>query len=146
MRKVEDAVDCFKEGYNCSQALFSTYAKELGVDPDTASKIASGFGGGIGCLGDICGAVTGAIMVISLNYGWSRAGDWSAKEKTYKKVQEFVNRFSSRRNSIKCKELLGHDISNPGERKKAQKENLFTTLCPMLIKDAAQILEDVLDS
>ncbi|MFZ5631777.1 MAG: C-GCAxxG-C-C family protein [Bacillota bacterium] len=69
MGSVELAVSSFQEGALCSQALFSTCAVKLGLDRETAMKIATPFGGGMARLGETCGAVTGALMVIGLKYG-----------------------------------------------------------------------------
>jgi C_GCAxxG_C_C family probable redox protein len=95
-------------------------------------------------MGETCGAVTGAFMAIGLKYGKATAEDDAARDKTYDLVREFVTRFQSRHGSICCKELLGYDLSNPQEREKAKQKGLFDTLCPQLVRDAAEILEEIL--
>lgn len=96
MNKVEQAVSSFKEGFSCSQAVFSTYSMELGLDRETALKVAAPFGVGMGRMGETCGAVTSAFMVLGLKYGRIKAEDEETKEKTYDLVREFVKRFESR--------------------------------------------------
>ena len=123
MNKVEQAVSCFKEGFNCAQAICSAYSQEYGLDQKTALKVSCGFGAGMGCMAETCGAVTGAYMVIGLKYGRSDILDLSAKEKTYILVREFSDKFKSRNGSIVCKELLGVDISTT-EGMKAAKQKL----------------------
>ena len=98
----------------------------------------------MGCMAETCGAVTGAFMVIGLKYGRSDILDLSAKEKTYKLVREFSKRFKSRNGSIVCKELLGIDISTKRGMAAAHKKNIHGTCCLKFVKDAAEILEEIL--
>lgn len=138
MSKVELAVSCFNEGFACSQALLSTYGPQFGLDRETALKVADAFGGGMGRMGEICGAVTGALMVIGLKHGRTIADDEQSQEKTCSLVNEFVNRFRSRTGSIVCRELLGCDMNT------AKENELFTTLCPKYVRAAAETLEQIL--
>jgi len=140
MRKAEGAVSMFKEGFSCSQAIFSMYGKELGVDDKTAIKIASAFGGGMARMGETCGAVTGAFMVIGLKYATGK----DSKDKVYSIVKKFVDEFKSRNQSIVCKELLGFDMSTSEGMKEIKEKKLVGTICPKLIKDASEILERIL--
>jgi C_GCAxxG_C_C family probable redox protein len=95
-------------------------------------------------MGETCGAVTGAFMVIGLKYGKARAEDDGARDKTYELVGEFVARFKDRHGSIICKELLGYDLSNPLEGEAAKEKGLFDTLCPQFVRNATEILEEIL--
>ena len=144
MKKIERAVAWFEEGFSCTQAILSTYGSDFGLDRDIALRVAGGFGGGMGRMGKTCGAVTGAFMVLGLKYGSADATDNDKKEKTYALVREFANQFSLRNGHIGCNELLGHDISTPDGRKEAQEKGLFSTLCPKLVRDAAEIVEQLL--
>lgn len=145
MSNIDLAVACFKEDFNCSQAVFSTYAPMLGLDRETALRVAASFGGGMGRTGETCGAATGALMVIGLRYGRPNAGDKEAKEKTYNLAGEFLNRFAARNNGcVKCRELLGCDVGNPEERQAAREQGLFETLCPKFVRDAAELVEQLL--
>lgn len=138
------AVSIFKEGFNCSQAILSAYAEQLGLDRELSLKISGAFGGGMGRMGEICGAVTGAFMVIGLKYAKTRAEDEEKKEKTYRLVKEFVSRFKNRNGSIVCRELLGFDISTPEGMEQIKERNLFSLLCPKFVHDSAEILEEIL--
>ncbi len=142
--KSDSAVQCFTNGFNCAQAVFTTYCEELGLDKETALKISCAFGGGMGLIGETCGAVTGAFMVIGLKYGKSKADDNAAKDKTYALVKEFSKRFKAEFGSVNCKELLKYDIGNLEEMKKAAEEGLFKSLCPRLVKRATEIVEEIL--
>ncbi len=144
MTKVDRAVSCLKEGFSCSQAVFSTYSTQFGLDREVALKISGAFGGGMGRMGETCGAVTGAFMLIGLKYGKTRVEDEQTREKAYSLVKEFVDKFKSRNGSIACRVLLDCDISTPEGMKLVKEKELFTTLCPKLIQDAAEIIEQIL--
>ena len=99
----------------------------------------------MGHLGRTCGAVTSAFMVIGLEYGKTRAEDNETRDKAYGLVKEFADRFQSRNGSTVCKELLGYDISVPEEYELAKEKGGFATLCPKLVRDAAEIVEQMLE-
>jgi len=145
VNQVEEAVACFEKGFNCSQAVCSTYAERFGLDRETALKIAAGFGGGMGRMAGTCGVVTGAFTIIGLKYGAIEAEDKEAKEKTYECVREFAKRFVDRNNSVFCKDLLDCDISTPEGHERAKEQELFSTRCPQFVRDAAEILEEMLN-
>jgi C_GCAxxG_C_C family probable redox protein len=137
------AVAYFKEGFSCSQAVLASYAQENGLTVEQALKVAGAFGGGMGRMGDTCGAVTGAFMVIGLKYGKTRADDEPSKENAYRLVQEFAKRFRSRHGSIVCRDLLSCDLSTPEGRKTAAECHLTETRCPLFVQDAVEILEKI---
>lgn len=144
MTKTERAISLFKEGFSCSQAVLAAYAEGLGLDGETALRMAQPFGGGIAKSGDWCGAVTGAFLVIGLKYGRVKAADTAAKDKTYALVQEFVRRFGARHGATRCNDLLGCDISTPEGQKTIEERKLHETLCENLIRDAVEILDALL--
>jgi C_GCAxxG_C_C family probable redox protein len=144
MSKVEKAVACFKEGFSCSQAIFSTYSEGLGLDRLTSLKISQAFGGGMAHLGETCGAVTGAFMLIGLKYGRTQAEDLAARERTYTLIRKFVEDFKALHGSIQCPRLLGLDIGTEEGLRLANEKNLFQTLCTGYVKNAAEIIEDIL--
>jgi C_GCAxxG_C_C family probable redox protein len=143
-KRIEGAVACFNEGFSCSQALLSTYGPLFGLDRDLAFKVSGGFGAGMGRMGSTCGAVTGALMVLGLKYGRTAAGDRETKEKVYGLVREFIARFKARNDSIICNELLECDISTPEGMKRANELKLVSTRCPTFVRDAAELLEELL--
>ena len=142
MSRVEIATSLFKKGYNCSQALLVSYGIEFGLNRKTAMKIASAFGGGMGRMGETCGAVTGALMIIGLRYGKPRL-DKNAKTKTYELTRKFVKKFKARNNSIVCRELIGMDISSNRELSQST-EKIIKTKCPWYVQDAAEIIEEII--
>ena len=145
MIEVEKAVSCFNEGVMCSQAVLSAFAGQFGMDRETALKVSAAFGGGMGRMGEICGAVTGAFMVIGLKYGRIAVTDTKSLEKTNRLVKEFSDRFKSLNGSIVCRELLGCDLSTPDGLKTFVDKKLRDTLCSKLVRDAAEIVEQLLE-
>ena len=144
MTKSDDAHACFMSRFTCSAAVFSSFSGDLGLDPDMAKKIACGFGAGISRTGNICGAVSGGIMVIGLKYGKAREGDEAATEKTRAMTRQFIREFTAKNGSISCTELLGYDMSTPEGYTAARDSGIFITKCPALVRDAADILEKTL--
>jgi C_GCAxxG_C_C family probable redox protein len=144
MTKADDALACFMSGFTCSSAVFSAFSGELGLDPETAKKCSCGFGAGISKTGNLCGAVSGAILVIGLKFGKTKKGDDAATEKTRTLVRQFMHEFTERHGSVNCTELLGYNLSNPDEYERARESRLFVTKCPELVRDATGILEKIL--
>jgi C_GCAxxG_C_C family probable redox protein len=144
MKKVETALACFNERFACSQAVLSAFAADFGLDRDTALRLAGGFGGGMGRMGEVCGAVTGAFMVLGLKYGQAKPEDIEAKEKSYAMVREFTNRFKSRNGSILCRELMDCNLSTPEGMQYALDHKLFITTCVDMVRSATEILEEML--
>jgi C_GCAxxG_C_C family probable redox protein len=144
VNKGDRAVRVLKDGYNCAQSVFSIFAPGLGLEEGKAAKIASAFGGGMARKGDVCGAVTGAFMVLGLKYGSSRPEDKETKEKSYEIAREFIRRFTERSGTIVCRDLLGCDISTHEGFERAKQQGLFDTVCAKLVKDSVEILEDML--
>lgn len=134
-----------RNGYSCSQSVFSALAKRWNIDPEVSLRVAAGFGGGIAHSGRTCGCVTGAIMAIGL--AQSSIGpevNRSEKEKTCEVGQRFMRAFEQRNGSTVCAELLGCDISTPEGLAKARQQELFQTRCTGLVRDAVEIVQDML--
>ena len=145
MDRVEQAVSCFEEGFNCAQALLSVYGPQLRLDHEIALKVSESFGRGMGGMGKTCGAVTGAFMVIGLKHGRIKVEDKPAKEKTYRLVKEFVVSFESRNGTIICKELLRNSAKNtPRKKKLITAKNPMAAICSKFVRDAAEIIEQIL--
>ncbi len=140
----EQAVEKFSKGFNCSQAVFSTYAPLYGIDEKEALKIATGFGGGMARLQEVCGAVTGAFMVIGTKHGVTDSADRPGVGKTYRGVQTFAERFRELHGTILCRELLGGiDLNTEDGQKVLKEKNLSKTVCDHCVRDAAILLEEI---
>ncbi|MBQ1992022.1 MAG: C_GCAxxG_C_C family protein [Clostridia bacterium] len=142
----QKAYDYFKQGYNCSQAVLLAFSDLTGLDEKTSALIASGFGGGIGRTRNVCGTVTGMVMAANMIKGYSCPTDNVSKKETYEMVQQLLNKFKEQNGSIVCAELLGlkpaeNSSSTPSER---TQEYYQKRPCPLLCKDATEILESYL--
>jgi C_GCAxxG_C_C family probable redox protein len=142
--RIQNAVETFKQGFSCSQAVLSAFSDVYGLEMNLALKISQPFGGGIAHRGEICGAVSGALMVIGLELGRTHADDTASRDKTYESVTQFIQKFENIHGSIICKELLGYDLGSEEEHKKAESEGVFENLCPKFVQDAADILTDLI--
>ena len=142
--KSEIAGEIFGKGFNCAQAVFSSRCREFGLPEETAKKIACGFGSGISSTSEVCGAVTGAVMLIGLKYGKFLEEDKESKDRTYKIVSQFISKFREELGSINCTELLKYDLSKEGELQKARESGIFKELCPVLVKKSVEFLEQFL--
>lgn len=144
MTNKEHALALFKEGFCCSQSVIMPYIEQWGLDRESFLKLTDAFGGGIGGMAGICGAVSGAIMVIGLKYGRTQSNDTEAKQKTRTLVKEFVKRYKDRYGFIECKHLLGEDLSTDEGMAIAKEKGLFGSKCPRLIEDAIDILDGII--
>ncbi|MFX0006421.1 MAG: C-GCAxxG-C-C family protein [Promethearchaeota archaeon] len=143
MSKVKNALSRFKEDFNCAQSVLSTFSTKYGLDQNIALKIATGFGGGMGRLGNTCGAVTGAFMAIGLKHGMGVNKNVNAKENTYQIIRNFSNKFQEINGSLMCKELLGCDINTPEGKEYFSQNELFERKCLQYVKNAVEILEEL---
>ncbi len=141
MSAAETAVRRFQNGHSCSQAVFSTLAEPLGMDYETALKVAAGFGGGMGRMGATCGAATGAFMAFGLKSGGLEP---AAKEETNRLVNRFVEIFRQRHESLDCRDLIGCDLSTAEGRQQAKAKDTHGTICTDPVRDAAEIAEELL--
>ena len=148
MGKKEKARALFLSGANCAQAVVGAFDEDCGLDRETALKLASGFGGGMGRLREVCGAVSGMFMAASLERGYSDLKDKQAKDRHYALIQKLAERFRAETGSIICRELLGLSSDN-GEGPVSEKrsaEYYKKRPCAELVVLAAQILEEELGS
>lgn len=145
MMTEEKILDLFLQGFDCGQVVFSHFAESFGLDEITAKKISACFGGGM-FRGETCGAVTGALMVLGLNYGHYLPNDSEQKSINVAKIAEFNAAFAELYPSAICKEILQYDISDPEDMKIIMDKELLTTLCPKLVCDVICLLEKIMDN
>lgn len=138
----QKAKQLFLEGYNCSQAVFLAFADRYDMDYSTAMKLSSSFGGGMGRLREVCGAVSGMFMVAGMLYGYDTPGDFDAKSEHYKRIQELAQSYKDENGSIVCREILGLPAgkSAPTPEKRTP-EYYRKRPCPDLAAQAAAIME-----
>ena len=142
--KVEKAKELFKSGYNCSQAVLGVFCEELGLDFETAMKIASSFGGGMGRMREVCGTVSGMFMAAGLACA-SSSDSASEKGEHYKRIQELAKRFKDKNGSIICRELLNGVESSTSPTPSERTETYYKKRpCVELVGDSVEILENYL--
>jgi C_GCAxxG_C_C family probable redox protein len=137
----EIAGTVFNQNFNCSQSVFSAFATQFGLDTETALKLASPFGGGVARRGEICGALTGALLVFGLARG-ARAP--AGKEEIYRLSQECMRLFEDKHKSVLCRDLIACDLSTPAGYQSATEKRVFSTICPVLVQDAVEIVQKLL--
>ncbi len=137
---IKKAREIFLGNYNCAQAVFRTILEEKELYFDQAPNVAAGFGGGISRRGELCGALTGAIMAIGVIQGQKFVDPGEHKNQTYKSVGEFIEKFNVIHGTPICNELVGYDIRDPEARKIASDKGVFSTICPKFVEDAVKII------
>ena len=141
----EKAEKLFKEGYNCAQSVLCAFEDVTGFERETAAKLASSFGGGLGRMREVCGAVSGAAMVLGLAKGYSDPEDFDAKKAHYALIQEFAARFKEQNGSIICRELLSGSGASSGFTPERRTDGYYQKRpCAELCRRAAEIVDGLL--
>lgn len=139
------AMQKFLAGYNCAQSVLYAFGPELGLDGETALKVATGLGAGMARRGEVCGAVTGGILVLGLKYGRGSQQNRSASEQTYQKTLELVARFEKQHGSCLCRELLGGcDLRTPEGQQYFKAHELIHKTCAPCVQSVVEALTDLL--
>jgi len=141
MDKKTFAIQQFKSGYNCAQSVVSAFARDLGIEENTAIRIASGFGGGMGRQQLTCGALTGAYMVIGYLHGMHAPDDDLANEKAAQMIQKFTSDFKGKYGHADCFSLIGVDLNTEEGKKEAEEKNLYELKCEKFILEIVEMLE-----
>lgn len=144
MKNEEIALEYFNNGFSCSQSVLTSFKDQFNINENDLLKISCGFGGGMGRLQETCGAVSGAYMVIGLQYGQYNKDDKEAKEKTYELVREFNTKFKGIYKTTSCRELLGCNLLTEEGQKYYIDNNLRENVCAKCIKDSVKILNELL--
>lgn len=139
----EKAKAYFTQGYNCSQSVLMAFSDITGLDEKTSAKLASGFGGGMGRMREVCGAASGMFMAASIVCGYDDPADVEGKKRTYQMIQTLADNFKARNRSIICRELLGLEKSEGTHIPEQRTPEYYQKRpCGDLVKDAAGILEE----
>lgn len=145
MNKEIDAINNFRNGFNCAQSVLISYLDEVNIDKDSLLRISCAFGAGMGRMQDLCGAVSGSYMVIGLKLGKCHEQDNEAQEKTYQLVREFESEFQKINKTTCCRELLGCNLLTEEGKKYYIAYNLKEEVCIKCIESALQILKKLLN-
>jgi len=142
MNNPEKAVEFFKGGRNCSQSVVSAFGPSCGLPAETCIRIAAPFGGGIGHIQETCGAVTGAIMILGMVHG-AGTENRDARDGIIEKTREFIREFKKRHRTVRCRDLLGCDITTKAGLAAARDGGAFNA-CADYVQTAAEILDTML--
>lgn len=143
--RTEIAVSRFSEGYNCAQSVFYSFCDDLHFDKNTALKMATGFGAGMGRKEEVCGAVTGGVMVIGAKYGRGETDNRTATELTYQKTRELMDRFEKKHGTFICRRLLkGCELTTEEGQKHFKDNKLADTICKPCVRSVVDILDRIM--
>lgn len=143
MDNVMKATELFEQRIVCSQAVFAAFSEQFGISEKQALQIGGCFGGGMN-KGEVCGACTGALMVLGMKYGQYDADDLESRAAENAKAVQFLEEFERRKGSYICREILGCDLSTAEGKAYAAENGLFGKLCPEMVRTAAQIVSEML--
>lgn len=142
--RIEEAKSLFLKGYNCAQSILYAFRDELNLSEETALKISCGLGAGMARKGEVCGAVTGGILVLGMRHGRVLNEDRTATEITYTKTQELMSLFTSRHGSFLCWQLLnGCDLSTQEGQNSFKENDYLNKICLNCVQSIVEILEQI---
>ncbi len=142
--RFQRATEKFGQSYNCAQSVLYAFCEDLHLDPEVALKLACSFGGGMARKQEVCGAVSGGLMVLGLKYGRGANDDRRVTEATYTKARDLMNRFEEKHGSYLCRHLIeGCDLMTE-EGQKTFKEKGFQKMCTEYVQAVVGILEQIL--
>ena len=140
MNRGERAAELFLQGYNCAQAVAVAFCDVVGMTPDQAARMSSSFGGGMGRMREVCGAVSGMLLIAGMVYGYETPGDDVSKKEHYGRVQHLAGQFREQVGSIVCREILKNPPSDPNPTPRTA-EFYQKRPCARMVQLAALILE-----
>ena len=141
MNHMERAVELFVEGYNCAQAVAAAFGDLTGLDEKTAAKMASCFGGGMGRMREVCGAVSGMLLVAGILYGYDDPKATKEKRELYAQVQAMAGQFREELGSIVCRDLLKNPPSDPNPTPRTE-QFYKERPCARMVATAARIMDE----
>lgn len=144
MERSTVAMDMLMKGYNCAQSILYAFRGESGLPEETVLKISSGLGAGMGRKGEVCGAVTGGILVLGMRHGWVANDDRTARETTYAKTQELMSQFALKHGSCICRDLLkGCDLTTEEGQRSFEGGDYLAAICSKCVQSVVEILEQI---
>jgi C_GCAxxG_C_C family probable redox protein len=144
--RTEIAVTKFSEGYNCAQSVLYSFCDDIQMDRNTALKMACGFGAGMGRKEEVCGAVTGGIIVIGAKYGRGEGDGTAAREFTYAKTRELMDRFAEKHGTFICRRLLkGCELTTEEGQKHFKENKLADAICKPCVRSVVEILDSIME-
>ena len=136
------AIDKFAQGYNCAQGVLSAFCPKLGLDPDVALRLATGFGAGMARRQQVCGAVTGGMLALGCRYGRADGQPRALTDETYARIDRLFAAFAAERGSCQCRELLnGCDLRTPEGQSRFKSERMIDTVCKPCVRTVVQLVD-----
>ncbi|MDD5349022.1 MAG: C-GCAxxG-C-C family protein [Chthoniobacteraceae bacterium] len=131
-------------GYNCAQAVLFAFCEDLGLDRNTALKLATGFGAGMARKQEVCGAVSGGIFVVGLRHGRGEGEEKAVTEDAYRRVRELLGRFEREHGSCLCKDLVGCDLNTPEGQCSYRERDCLHKTCVCCVRSVVEAVETLL--
>ena len=144
MDHISRAAELFRAGYSCSQAVAAAFSDVTGLDEKFSAKMASSFGGGMGRMREVCGAVSGMLLVAGLLYGYDDPGDTAGTRELYAQVQAMAGQYREQMGSIICRDLLQNPPSDPNPTPRTA-EFYQKRPCQLMVETAAGIMEEFIE-
>ena len=144
MNRSEIAVNKFKEGYNCAQSVLFSFADMLDISENEALKLATGFGGGMGRKQEVCGAISGGILVLSLLHGRGENDDRQNQEITYAEVRQLIERFEEKYSTVNCSKLLDGCVLETSEGQEQFKADNLILKCHDYVDYTVTLLDNII--
>jgi C_GCAxxG_C_C family probable redox protein len=136
----EVALKLFQDGLNCSQSICAAFGPEQGLSRESCLAVAAPFGAGIAREGEVCGAITGALMILGLEQWNNHAELAVAKEQVYARSQHFLSAFKAAHASLLCRDLIGQNLRTPAQVQAAKDKGLHQKICAPLVAEVARLL------
>ena len=140
----EKSKELFLQGYNCAQAIAGGFSEAVGLNFETAIQIASSFGGGMGGMREVCGALSGAFVILGAKYGYTSPTDAMAKSSHYKLISETGEKFKEKWGTILCRDLMKKLAEEKQAILSGKPEEYKSRPCLIIVEDVAKILEEIL--
>lgn len=145
LSRIDRATETFAQGYNCAQSVFATYADLFGIDRETALKLASPMGAGIGRMREVCGVVSAMALLAGLKEGNTDPANEEGKERIYRLTRQMAEEFKQQHKTLICRELLGIEGMEESARPSERTQQYYKERpCPALVATAAKIIEEIL--
>ncbi len=133
-----------EKGFNCAQSVFMSFSEEMGISQETAAKITSGLGGGMGRMGEACGAFNGGAMALGMIYGSAESQDEEEKTRIYSIIGEFALEFERKNGGLRCNDIIGYNMRVPEQRSEAKEKGIFQAKCSECMKSAVSIVTEII--
>ncbi|KAF5085783.1 putative redox-active protein [anaerobic digester metagenome] len=142
MERQNKAIELFRSGLSCAQAILMAYGPDLDLPESVASRLGSGLGGGIGRSQEVCGAINAAAMMLSMKYGNSQPDDLESKDRAAERVSQFMKQAAAEFGGVTCMRIVGFNMFTPEGKQKAARLDVHKMICEHIVTRVAAILDE----